>query len=130
MIRWSPRGKQRLLGCMRYIAEQSQDWPTVINWRSSLYDPLYPFAVVLLLVAFFSLNLCFHRSRSPFRTLTNSSNRRIEISAIACAVFLPFIKSFISSYCASRLASIFLVLFPCFPFSYKPIQSSFVTCKI
>lgn len=37
MIRWSPRGKQRLLGCMRYIAEQSQDWPTVINWRDMVY---------------------------------------------------------------------------------------------
>ena len=38
MIRWSPRGKMRLLGCMRYIAEQCQDWPTVINWRDRVYD--------------------------------------------------------------------------------------------
>ena len=38
MIRWSQRGKRRLLGCMRYIAEQSQDWPTVINWRDRVYD--------------------------------------------------------------------------------------------
>lgn len=38
MIRWSPRGKQRLLGCMRYIAEQSQDWPIVINWRDRVYE--------------------------------------------------------------------------------------------
>ena len=37
MIRWSPRGKTRLLGCMRYIAEESQDWPTVINWRDRVY---------------------------------------------------------------------------------------------
>ena len=37
MIRWSPRGKARLLGCMRYIAEQSQGWPTVIKWRDSVY---------------------------------------------------------------------------------------------
>ena len=37
MIRWSPRGKRRLLDCMRYIAEQSQDWPTVTNWRDSVY---------------------------------------------------------------------------------------------
>ena len=28
----------RLLGCMRYIAEQSQDWPTVIKWRDRVYD--------------------------------------------------------------------------------------------
>ena len=37
MIKWSPRAKARLLGCMRYIAEESQDWPTVINWRNSVY---------------------------------------------------------------------------------------------
>ena len=37
MIRWSLRGKTRLLRCMRYIAEESQDWPTVINWRNSVY---------------------------------------------------------------------------------------------
>ena len=37
MIRWSPRAKARLLGCMRYIAEESQDWPTVINWRDRVY---------------------------------------------------------------------------------------------
>ena len=37
MIRWSPRAKARLLGCMRYIAEKSQDWPTVINWRDRVY---------------------------------------------------------------------------------------------
>ena len=37
MIRWSPRAKSRLLGCMRYIAEESQDWPTVINWRDRVY---------------------------------------------------------------------------------------------
>lgn len=37
MIRWSPRAKARLLGCMRYIADESQDWPTVINWRDSVY---------------------------------------------------------------------------------------------
>lgn len=37
MIRWPPRGKARLLGCMRYIAEQSQDWPTVIKWRDRVY---------------------------------------------------------------------------------------------
>ena len=38
MIRWSLRGKIRLLGCMRHIAEQSQDWPTVINWRNRVYE--------------------------------------------------------------------------------------------
>lgn len=37
MIRWSLRGKTRLLGCMRYIAEESQDWPTVVNWRDRVY---------------------------------------------------------------------------------------------
>ena len=37
MIKWSPRAKSRLLGCMRYIAEESQDWPTVINWRDQVY---------------------------------------------------------------------------------------------
>ena len=37
MIRWSPRAKARLLGCMRYIAEESQDWPTVIKWRNRVY---------------------------------------------------------------------------------------------
>ena len=37
MIRWSLRGKTRLLGCMRYIAEESQDWPTVVNWRNRVY---------------------------------------------------------------------------------------------
>ncbi len=37
MIRWSLRGKARLLGCMRYIAEESQDWPTVVNWRDRVY---------------------------------------------------------------------------------------------
>ena len=37
MIKWSPRAKARLLGCMRYIAEESQDWPTVINWRNRVY---------------------------------------------------------------------------------------------
>ena len=37
MIRWSPRGKIRLLGCMRYIAEESQDWATVVNWRDRVY---------------------------------------------------------------------------------------------
>lgn len=37
MIRWSPRGKMRLLGCMRYIAEQSQDWPTAVSWRDRVY---------------------------------------------------------------------------------------------
>ena len=37
MIKWSPRAKTRLLGCMRHIAEQSQDWPTVIRWRDSVY---------------------------------------------------------------------------------------------
>ena len=38
MIRWSQRGKRRLLGCMRHIAEQSQDWPTAVNWRDAIYD--------------------------------------------------------------------------------------------
>ena len=38
MIRWSPRAKKRLLDCMRYIAEQSQDWPTVVGWRNSVYN--------------------------------------------------------------------------------------------
>ena len=38
MIHRSPRGKTRLLGCMRYIAEESQDWPTVINWRDRVYE--------------------------------------------------------------------------------------------
>ena len=38
MINWSPRGKRRLLDCMRHIAEQSQDWPTVINWRDRVYE--------------------------------------------------------------------------------------------
>lgn len=37
MIRWSLRGKTRLLRCMRYIAEESQDWPTVVNWRDRVY---------------------------------------------------------------------------------------------
>ena len=37
MISWSPRGKKRLLECMRHIAEQCQDWPTVIIWRDSVY---------------------------------------------------------------------------------------------
>jgi len=37
MTSWSPRGKRRLLDCMRYIAQQSQDWPTVINWRENVY---------------------------------------------------------------------------------------------
>ena len=37
MIRWSLRGKTRLLGCMRYIAEESQAWPTVVNWRDRVY---------------------------------------------------------------------------------------------
>ena len=37
MTRWSPRGKTRLLGCMRHIAEESQDWPTVVNWRDRVY---------------------------------------------------------------------------------------------
>ena len=40
MIHWSPRGKTRLLGCMRYIAEESQDWPTVINWRNRVYEAI------------------------------------------------------------------------------------------
>ncbi len=38
MIHWPPRGKTRLLGCMRYIAEESQDWPTVINWGDRVYE--------------------------------------------------------------------------------------------
>lgn len=38
MTNWSPRGKRRLLGCMRYIAEQSRDWPTVIGWRDRVYE--------------------------------------------------------------------------------------------
>ena len=42
MIRWSPRAKARLLGCMRYIAEESQDWPTVINWRDRVYAAVEP----------------------------------------------------------------------------------------
>lgn len=42
MIRWSPRAKSRLLGCMRYIAEESQDWPTVINWRDRVYAAVEP----------------------------------------------------------------------------------------
>ena len=37
MIKWSPRAKSRLLGCMRYIAEESQDWLTVISWRDRIY---------------------------------------------------------------------------------------------
>ena len=37
MIKWSPRAKSRLLGCMRYIAEENRDWPTVINWRNRVY---------------------------------------------------------------------------------------------
>ena len=42
MIKWSPRAKARLLGCMRYIAEESQDWPTVINWRDRVYAAVEP----------------------------------------------------------------------------------------
>ncbi len=38
MITWSPRAKRRLLDCMRYIAVQSQDWPTVIAWRDRVYE--------------------------------------------------------------------------------------------
>ena len=37
MIKWSPRARIRLLGCMRYIAEECQDWPTVLNWRNRVY---------------------------------------------------------------------------------------------
>ena len=38
MTSWSPRGKKRLLECMRHIAVQSQDWPTVIKWRDAVYE--------------------------------------------------------------------------------------------
>ena len=44
MIKWSPRAKARLLGCMRYIAEERQDWPTVINWRDRVYAAVEPLA--------------------------------------------------------------------------------------
>ena len=37
MIRWSPRGKKRLLDCARYIAVQSQDRATVLRWIDKVY---------------------------------------------------------------------------------------------
>ena len=66
MIRWSPRAKSRLLGCMRYIAEESQDWPTVINWRDRVY------AAVEQLTD-------FHESGSFVRELNRADIRQVIV---------------------------------------------------
>lgn len=42
MIHWSPRGKKRLLGCARYIAVQSQDRATTLNWIERAYAAVGP----------------------------------------------------------------------------------------
>ena len=36
MIIWSPRGQLRLRQCAKYILQESQDWPTTLNWRNSV----------------------------------------------------------------------------------------------
>ena len=36
MIIWSPRGQLRLHQCAKYILQESQDWPTTLNWRNNV----------------------------------------------------------------------------------------------
>ena len=42
MIDWSPRGKQRLKECARYIAEECLDRLTVLNWIDNVYEKIEP----------------------------------------------------------------------------------------
>lgn len=43
-MKWSPRGKKRLLGCARYMAVQCQDRLTVLNWIDRIYKTVEPLA--------------------------------------------------------------------------------------
>lgn len=44
MIHWSPRGKKRLLDCARYVAVESQDRATTLNWIEDAYAAVEPLA--------------------------------------------------------------------------------------
>ena len=43
-MKWSPRGKKRLLDCARYMAVQCQDRLTVLNWIDRIYATVEPLA--------------------------------------------------------------------------------------
>ena len=38
MIRWSKRGKLRRMQCVRYIAQESGDWPTAWKREDDVFD--------------------------------------------------------------------------------------------
>ena len=38
MIRWSKRGKLRRTQCVRYIAQESGDWPTAWKWEDDVFE--------------------------------------------------------------------------------------------
>lgn len=91
MIHWSPRGKKRLLDCARYIAVESQDRATTLNWLEDAYatvEPLEDFPLSGRVVPEFGREDIREVFHGDYRIIYRVKRKQVEIISVRHGHFL------------------------------------------